>query len=175
MARLGYVPYEIGADEMRFLVAATSGHYGRVAVDAGCGLGHFSRRLRRLGYNVTAIDHSSCSLDVARAEGYGPQLRYLDADLEAGVPPGLPRHGVDLVVARTLVPFLSKPVHWLRQVRDLWLAPGGHVYLVVPISEHPLQTGQMTPHEIDVLCEGWQVRRQDHSGVAWIILRPVAH
>ncbi|MEU7640926.1 class I SAM-dependent methyltransferase [Streptomyces sp. NPDC039016] len=172
MARLGYVPYDITAGEMHFVVGATTGCYGRVAVDAGCGLGHFSRRLRRLGYHVTGIDYSVCSLEVAGAEASGPQLRYLCADLDDGVPPGLPLHSVHLVVARTVVPFLSKPVEWLRQVRDWWLAPGGQVYLVVPIGQPPLQAGQMTPAEIDALCSGWQVKRRDQDGVAWIILRP---
>ncbi|MFJ9617850.1 class I SAM-dependent methyltransferase [Streptomyces noursei] len=172
MARLGYAPYDISAAEMRFVVGATTGRYGRVAVDAGCGLGGFSRRLRRLGYHVTGIDYSECSLEVARAVGHGPQLRYLCADLDDGVPPSLPQHGVDLVVARTVVPFLAKPVEWLHEVRDWWLAPGGQVYLVVPISQQPFQTGHLTPTEIDVLCSGWQVKRRDVDGVAWISLRP---
>ncbi|WP_407286437.1 class I SAM-dependent methyltransferase [Streptomyces sp. BP-8] len=172
-AREGRTPYDISVEEMRFLVHQTSGRYGQVAIDAGCGIGKFSRSLRRLGYHVTGIDYSVFSLRLARAEGWGPQLRYLHADLEDGVPPGLPRHDVDLVVARTVVPFLTKPAEWLQQVRDLWLAPEGLVYLVVPIgSEQPLQPGQMTRADIRALCSGWQVERRDSGGLARIVLRP---
>ncbi|MFE0190712.1 class I SAM-dependent methyltransferase [Streptomyces sp. NPDC058989] len=173
-AREGRRPFDIGVEEMRFLVHHTSDRYGQIAVDAGCGIGRFSRRLRRLGYHVTGVDYSVLSLQLARAEGYGPHLRYLHADLEDGVPSGLPLHGVDLVVARTVVPFLTKPVEWLQQVRDLWLTPAGQVYLVVPIGreQQPLQTGQMTRADLETLCSGWQVERRDTGGLAQIILRP---
>jgi hypothetical protein len=106
---------------------------------------------------VTGLDFSKVSLDVARRSGHGPGLAYLHHDLDAGAPPGLPVRGIDLVVARTVIPFLSDPVEWLQQVRTHWLKPAGHLYLVVPIGdEHHLQRGQMTRIDIARLCDGWE-------------------
>ncbi|MEW1657935.1 class I SAM-dependent methyltransferase, partial [Streptomyces sp. NPDC093707] len=122
-AREGRGALDIGVEEMLFLVL--QGLSGGVAVDAGCGTGAFSRCLRALGYSVTGIDHSPLSLQLAHAEGHGTHLTYLHADLDSGVPTGIPRHGINLVVARALLPFLAKPLDWLQQVRDFWLAPEG--------------------------------------------------
>ncbi|MFI0219710.1 hypothetical protein [Streptomyces lydicus] len=58
-------------------------------------------------------------------------------------------------------------------MRDLWLAPGGQVYLVLPIGrDQPLQPGRLPPTAVEALCEGWQAERQDIGGAAWIMLRP---
>ncbi|HEY8985329.1 MAG TPA: class I SAM-dependent methyltransferase [Streptomyces sp.] len=106
-------------------------HRGRVAVDASCGIGVFSRQLQRFGYDVTGIDYSDAALTAARRTGM-PHLRYLNHDLDTGDPPGLPQHGIDLVVCRFVLPFLHDPADWTRRVRDRWLRPGGWMYIVTP-------------------------------------------
>jgi 2-polyprenyl-3-methyl-5-hydroxy-6-metoxy-1,4-benzoquinol methylase len=147
---------------------------GRVAIDAGCGIGGFSRQLRNLGYNVTGLDFSPVSIEAAQRGGFGLGLAYLSHDLDAGDPPGLPGHGIDLVVCREVLPFLADPERWLSRVRDHWLRPGGHAYLVIPTGdEHTLQRGQMTMPEIARLCEGWAsgVRYKLLGTLACLILR----
>ncbi|MCK7627220.1 class I SAM-dependent methyltransferase [Streptomyces sp. RS10V-4] len=168
--------YAISVQEMRFFVRHVWGRaIGSIAVDAGCGTGGFARRLRSLGYHVTGIDRSLSALQLACAGGYGPHLKYEYADLENGATSAFPLHGVDVVVARAVLPFLAQPGEWLQQIRDLWLTPTGFVYLVIPLGGGPqLQPGQMTPAHIDALCDGWTVTRQDTAELARIILRSPA-
>jgi SAM-dependent methyltransferase len=63
------------------------------AVDLGCGAGGVSVELAEAGFEVTGIDFSPVALRKARAaaerRGIGPdRLRFLQADLTAGVIPG---------------------------------------------------------------------------------------
>ncbi|MGP3954279.1 class I SAM-dependent methyltransferase [Streptomyces sp. 7N604] len=63
---------------------------GRVAIDAGCGNGKFSRQLRAFGYHVTGFDFSTVSLKAAQRSGFGLGLAYLRHDLDSGDPPACP-------------------------------------------------------------------------------------
>ncbi|MFD7407992.1 class I SAM-dependent methyltransferase [Streptomyces sp. NPDC059866] len=149
---------------------------GHVAVDVGCGSGVFSRQLYRFGYDVTGLDYAEAALAAARRTPL-PGVRYLYHDLNEGDPPGLPPHGIDLVVCRLVLPFLDKPYEWVRRVREYWLRPGGLLYLVVPVvGERAEQPGGMTEYEIAELLHGWgQVVRYELGGsLACLALRSTA-
>ncbi|AJT62422.1 hypothetical protein T261_0733 [Streptomyces lydicus] len=169
----GRVSHLVTDRELDFFLRHITDRHGRTAVDAGCGIGKFSRQLRAFGYNVTGVDFSKVSLSVARRSGHGLGLTYLHHDLDAGAPPGLPVRGIDLVVAREVIPFLADPQEWLHQVRTHWLRPGGRLYLVVPVgNERTLQHGQMTTSDIARLREGWgSVAQSDRGPLACLILR----
>ncbi|WP_274558098.1 class I SAM-dependent methyltransferase [Streptomyces spiramyceticus] len=149
---------------------------GGIAVDVGCGNGAFSRQLHRFGYDVTGFDFASTALHAARRTPL-PGVRYLHHDLNKGDPPGLPRHGIDLVVCRLVLPFLNEPTAWIRRVRDLWLRPGGQMYVVIPVIEgDTTQPGGMTEREIANLTPGWShsVRYDVRGRVAFLALRSAA-
>src|SRR5205807_1932578 len=96
---------------------------GGVAVDIGCGTGAFSRQVYRFGYDVTGVDFADEALRAARRTRL-PGVRYLHHDVNRGDPPGLPQHGIDLVVGRLVLPYLDQPYAWVKRVRDHWLRPG---------------------------------------------------
>ncbi|MFI9582651.1 class I SAM-dependent methyltransferase [Streptomyces sp. NPDC052236] len=149
---------------------------GQVAVDAGCGTGAFSRQLHRFGFDVTGVDFAENALAAARRTCL-PAVRYLHHDLNAGDPPALPQHGIDLVVCRLVLPFLKDPAAWLRRVRDHWLRPGGRMYVVVPVIDEPTpQPGAMTEAEVADLAHGWaHAYRYDLRGhLACLMLRSPA-
>ncbi|MFF3640443.1 class I SAM-dependent methyltransferase [Streptomyces sp. NPDC002564] len=130
-------------------------HNGHTAVDVGCGNGHFSRQLHRFGYQVTGLDFSTSALTAARRTPLSG-VQYLHHDLTQGDPPGLPAHGIDLVVCRLVLPFLHEPTAWVRRVRDLWLRPGGRMYAVIPVvGEDTTQPGGMTEEQIADVAHGW--------------------
>lgn len=141
------------------------GRRGLVAIDAGCGNGAFTRQLHRFGYDVTGLDFADAPLTAARRTPL-PGVRYRHHDLDRGDPPGLPPHGIDLVVCRLVLPFLDQPYAWVRRVRDHWLSPGGRLYLVIPVvDEQAQQPGGLTECEITDLGHGWSsVVRYDLQG-----------
>ncbi|BDM67510.1 hypothetical protein HEK616_09970 [Streptomyces nigrescens] len=149
---------------------------GHVAVDVGCGNGTFSRQLHRFGYDVTGLDFSDLALTAARRTPL-PGVQYVHHDLNQGDPPGLPPHGIDLVVCRLVLPFLHDPLAWVRRVRDLWLRPGGRMYLVIPIvGEDADQPGGMTEAQISDVAHGWAqtVRYDLNRSSAALALRSAA-
>ncbi|AJC58581.1 class I SAM-dependent methyltransferase [Streptomyces sp. 769] len=141
------------------------GRRGRIAIDAGCGNGAFSRQLHRFGFDVTGLDFAHVPLTAARRTPL-PDVRYVHHDLDQGDPPGLPPRGIDLVVCRMVLPFLSQPYAWVRRVRDHWLRDNGRLYLVIPRADaHTAQPGGMTEQEIADLTTGWgSVVRYDLRG-----------
>ncbi|MFF3460700.1 class I SAM-dependent methyltransferase [Streptomyces sp. NPDC002730] len=172
----GRVSHMVSDSEVDQFIRHVPDRRGRVAVDAGCGMGKFSRRLRAFGYDVTGVDFSPVSLDIARRGGHGFGLRYVHHDLDAGDPPALPVRGVDLVVCREVLPFLTDPEGWLERVRTQWLRPAGQAYLVVPPGEEQrLQRGQMTKPAVARLCEGWSSAvRYDLGPLTCLVLRSPA-
>ncbi|MFD9562189.1 class I SAM-dependent methyltransferase [Streptomyces sp. NPDC059994] len=159
--------------ELAFFASHAAYHRAGTAVDAGCGTGGLSRRLRDFGYRVTGLDTSVVSLDLARAHGHGLGLTYQQHDLEAGPPPGMPAGGCDLVAARLLLPFLTDPEAWLHEVRGRWLRPGGCLYLGVAFGDAgALVRGQLPREAIARLCAGWEFRaRRDLGLLTCLILR----
>ncbi|GAA1919740.1 class I SAM-dependent methyltransferase [Streptantibioticus ferralitis] len=161
-------------------LAAFARHFpircGHVATDVGCGTGVFSRQLHRFGYDVTGIDFADTALRAARRTPL-TGVRYLRHDLNQGDPPGLPIRGIDLVVCRLILPFLTDPAAWVRRVRDFWLRPGGRMYAVIPVvGEDVTQPGGMAEREIASLSFGWaQAVRYDLRGpLACLALRSTA-
>lgn len=143
-------------DELAFFAHHTAQRQGRLAVDAGCGTGAFSRCLRDFGYHVRAVDSSPLSLSLARERGHGLGLAYQQHDLTSG-PPCLPGGGCDVVVARLVAPYLDDPLRWLHQVRGRWLRPGGSLYLVVALGQAgALLRGQLPFQAAARLCQGWE-------------------
>ena len=56
---------------------------GARILDCPCGQGRHAHLLAEAGYAVTGVDYSRDLLEVARARGTGPMLRYLRADMRS--------------------------------------------------------------------------------------------
>lgn len=57
----------------------------RTVLEVGCGTGHDAARLAGAGFDVTAVDVSAEAISRAR-ERYGGEVRFLVADVTAGLP-----------------------------------------------------------------------------------------
>lgn len=103
---------------------------GGAVLDAGCGTGAVTRRLRaRLvdpGTRVVGLDADERLLAVARAQGSDDGIRYVAGDLAR---PPLPAAGFDLVLARYVFQHLADPVGAARSLAGL-LRPGGRLAVV---------------------------------------------
>jgi 2-polyprenyl-3-methyl-5-hydroxy-6-metoxy-1,4-benzoquinol methylase len=100
---------------------------GRV-LDLGCSDGRLAERVRALGHHVTGVD-------VVAHEGVKARVdRFVEADLERGVPPqvGGP---FDAVLAADVLEHVRYPGRILEDVRGL-LAPGGSLVVSVPNFGH---------------------------------------
>ncbi|MCC2275453.1 class I SAM-dependent methyltransferase [Streptomyces sp. ET3-23] len=149
---------------------------GHIAVDVGCGSGGFTRQLHRFGYDVTGIDFADAALNAARRTPLSG-VRYIRHDLNKGDPLNLRMHGIDLVVCRLAMPFLTDPVSWIRRVRDSWLRPGGRMYAVIPVVGDDIgRPGGMTERELAPLTLGWAqaVRYNLRGPLACLALRSTA-
>ncbi|WP_406277947.1 class I SAM-dependent methyltransferase [Embleya sp. NBC_00896] len=140
-AELGGVPAEVRrleaqaelswAHEWRVL-AEWAPVSGGAVLDAGCGTGAITRRLRAAladpATRVVGLDADERLLAVARA-GAGPTapgIRYVSGDL--GQPP-LPAGEFDLVLARYVFQHLADPVGAARALAGL-LRPGGRLTVI---------------------------------------------
>ncbi|MEU0936872.1 methyltransferase domain-containing protein [Embleya sp. NPDC005971] len=103
---------------------------GGAVLDAGCGTGAVTRRLRtRLadpGTRVVGLDADERLLAVARATRPVEGIRYVAGDLAR---PPLPAAGFDLVLARYVFQHLADPVGVARSLAGL-LRPGGRLAVV---------------------------------------------
>jgi 2-polyprenyl-3-methyl-5-hydroxy-6-metoxy-1,4-benzoquinol methylase len=100
---------------------------GRV-LDVGCSDGQLAERLRTLGHHVTGVDLVAHNGVKERVD------RFVEADLEYGVPPevGGP---FDVVLAADVLEHVRVPGRILRDIHPL-LAPGGSVLVSVPNFGH---------------------------------------
>lgn len=102
----------IAERESALLLEAVRPRPGESLLDAGCGSGHFSRRLAAAGLEVTGLDIDAPSLDYARRLDEG--VRYLPGDLRQ-----LPfaDAAFDHVTAVTSLSFVDRPE---RATAELW-------------------------------------------------------
>ncbi|MFD9283183.1 class I SAM-dependent methyltransferase [Streptomyces mirabilis] len=78
---------------------------GMLALDAGCGTGHWSRRLAAAGLGVLGMDVSPTALAMARWQGSGPHLIYAQHDFVArSIPASLQPSTFDLIMCATPCP-----------------------------------------------------------------------
>jgi SAM-dependent methyltransferase len=56
---------------------------GERVLDVPCGQGRHAHLLAEAGFDVTGLDYSRHLLDIARARGTGPRLRYVRGDMRA--------------------------------------------------------------------------------------------
>jgi glycosyltransferase involved in cell wall biosynthesis len=100
---------------------------GRV-LDLGCSDGQLAERLRTSGYHVTGVDLVAHPGVRARVD------RFLEADLDHGVPPEV-GESFDVVLAADVLEHVRSPGRILEDVRTL-LAPGGSLLVSVPNFGH---------------------------------------
>jgi SAM-dependent methyltransferase len=96
---------------------------GRV-LDLGCSDGQLAGRLRQLGHRVTGVDLVANNGVKERVD------RFVEADLEHGVPPEI-GGPFDVVLAADVLEHVRTPERILDDVRSL-LAPGGSALVSVP-------------------------------------------
>jgi SAM-dependent methyltransferase len=102
-------------------------------LDIGCGAGRTGAELRKLGFNVTGVDHSAKAVQLAKERGLAVQMTDLDAD-------GLPFEDCefDLAWAGDVLEHVFDPIDMLKEANRV-LRPGGKLYVNVP-NEFPLRT-----------------------------------
>jgi glycosyltransferase involved in cell wall biosynthesis len=100
---------------------------GRV-LDLGCSDGQLAEQVRALGHHVTGVDLVAHNGVKERVD------RFVEADLEHGVPPEV-GGSFDVVLAADVLEHVRVPGRILRDVRPL-LAPGGSVLVSVPNFGH---------------------------------------
>ena len=100
------------------------------ALDLGCAEGWIALQIRAAGHHVTGVDI------VASAESKARVDRFVEADLDAGLPQEvLDAGGYDLVVAADVLEHVREPLDLLAQIRQV-LAPGGRLLVSVPNFGH---------------------------------------
>ena len=99
-------------------------------LDLGCSSGLLSTRVRRLGHEITAVD-------VLEVPGVRDRVdRFIQADLDKGLPPEVAEHGpYDVVLAADILEHLREPEQLLAQLRGL-LIPRGLLVASVPNFGH---------------------------------------
>jgi predicted TPR repeat methyltransferase len=99
-------------------------------LDLGCSSGLLSARVRHLGHEITAVD-------VLEVPGVRDRVdRFIQADLDRGLPPEVAEHGAyDVVLAADILEHLREPEQMLAQLRDL-LVPRGLLIASVPNFGH---------------------------------------
>ncbi|MGW4481092.1 class I SAM-dependent methyltransferase [Rhodococcus triatomae] len=109
------------------LTGATAG----TAVDLACGDGRHARWLARMGWTVTAVDHSEVAIEQAREKDADGLIDWRVADVTDWAP--------DRAVDLALLSFLHLPTDDLRALVARaagWLAPGGRLLYLGHSSEN---------------------------------------
>ncbi len=103
-------------------------------LEIGCGIGTDTMRFARAGAEVTAVDLSGASLDLARrrAEVYGlhDRIHFYEADAER-LAEVVPVEPYDLVYSFGVIHHSPHPDRILAQVRDAFVRPGSTLKLMV--------------------------------------------
>jgi 2-polyprenyl-3-methyl-5-hydroxy-6-metoxy-1,4-benzoquinol methylase len=93
--------------------------------DLGCGNGHITGRLAKLGYQVTGIDASPSGIAIAR-RAY-PEVEFVEALIDRELSVGQ----FDLVVSSDVIEHMYRPSDLLEAALAL-LKPGGQLLLGTP-------------------------------------------
>jgi 2-polyprenyl-3-methyl-5-hydroxy-6-metoxy-1,4-benzoquinol methylase len=103
-------------------------------LEIGCGIGTDTMRFARAGAEVTAVDLSRASLDLAqrRAKVYGleDRIHFYEADAER-LAEVVPAETYDLVYSFGVIHHSPNPDKILGQVRDAFVRPGSTLKLMV--------------------------------------------
>ena len=123
--------------------------------DLGCGNGHISGRLARLGYQVTGVDASPSGIAIGR-RAY-PEVGFVEAliDRELSLGP------FDLVVSSDVIEHMYRPSDLVEAAHSL-LKPGGQILLGTPYHGYLKNlvlaaTGKMDAH-FSVLHDGGHIK-----------------
>ena len=90
-------------------------------IDLGCGAGFLTNALARAGHEVTGVDLSEGSLEMAKLSDPTKSVHYIKADVTQ-VP--LPSHRFDVVCAMDLLEHVNDPKQVIKEAARL-LKPGG--------------------------------------------------
>ncbi len=109
--------------------AAMAGEFGaRTVLDIGCGTGTFALRLAEAGLEVTGVDPSAASLEIARAKAGADQVRWVHG--VASDVPDVPPLEADLaVMTANVAQEIVTDEDWEATLRAAFdrLRPGGHL------------------------------------------------
>ncbi len=109
-------------------LAWLAGRQSARVLDLGCSDGRLAERLRALGHHVTGVD-------VVAHEGVKERVdRFIEADLEQGVPPQV-EGPFDVVLAADVLEHVRRPARILDEVHGL-LEPDGSLGVSVPNFGH---------------------------------------
>ena len=127
----------------------------RSICDLGCGNGHISGRLAKLGYEVTGVDASPSGIAIAR-HAY-PNAEFVEALID----PELSLGQFDLVVSSDVIEHMYRPLDLLEAARAQ-LKPGGQILLGTPYHGYfknlvLAATGKMDSH-FSALHDGGHIK-----------------
>lgn len=97
----------------------------RSICDLGCGNGHITGRLAKLGFKVTGVDASATGIAVARRRY--PNVEFVEALIDRHLSLG----EFDLVVSSDVIEHMYRPSD-LLEVAGALLKPGGQILLGTP-------------------------------------------
>ena len=97
----------------------------RSICDLGCGNGHITGRLAKLGFRVVGVDASASGVSVARRTY--PNVEFVEALIDRGLSLGK----FDLVISSDVIEHMYRPADLLEAAGAL-LKPGGQILLGTP-------------------------------------------
>lgn len=102
---------------------------GKDCLDAGCGSGHYTAALARLGHRVYGVDISQTRLEASRSKSAAPgEIVPVEADIE-DIP--LPDESLDFAMSNFVLEHVADPFAVIDELARL-LRPGGEMLLAVP-------------------------------------------
>ncbi len=127
----------------------------RSICDLGCGNGHITGRLAKLGFTVTGVDASASGIAIAR-RAY-PSVEFVEALIDRDLSLGQ----FDLVVSSDVIEHMYRPSDLLEAARAV-LKPGGQILLGTPYHGYLKNlvlaaTGKMDAH-FSVLHDGGHIK-----------------
>jgi 2-polyprenyl-3-methyl-5-hydroxy-6-metoxy-1,4-benzoquinol methylase len=153
---------------------------GLRVLDLGCSDGAIAGRLTGLGHHVTGVD-------IAAGDGIKDRVeRFVQADLDAGLPPEL-EGPFDVVIAADVLEHVRRPEQLLTELHQV-VAPGGTIIASVPNFAHWYPRTRValglfdydrrgildqthlrffTRRSFERLCQsyGWKVARRGYTGL----------